>query len=283
MGAEFLGTFWLVFGGCGSAMFAAKFLAGNVVAGQSFQLGIGFLGVALAFGLTVVTGAYALGHVSGAHFNPAVTIGIATAGRFDWKDVPAYVAAQVVGGLVAGGALFGIARGQEGWTATGNMAANGFGDHSPGGYTLVAVLIAEAILTAMFLYVILGVTDSRAPAGFAPLAIGLALTLIHLISIPISNTSVNPARSTGVAFFNGDGAPGQLWAFWLAPIVGAAIAGATFHLVTGVDRRDRDIEGSIAPRDEVVPDGIDPDAPRAVVHTSEGPVVVVDEGNSPRA
>lgn len=262
MGAEFLGTFWLVFGGCGSAIFAATYLAGNVVAGQSFQLGIGFLGVALAFGLTVVTMAYAVGHVSGGHFNPAVTIGIATAGRFDWKDVPAYIGAQVVGGLAAGGALWGIARGRDGFEATGNLAANGYGDHSPGGYTLMAVLVAEVLLTAFFLYVILGATDSRAPAGFAPLAIGLALTLIHLISIPISNTSVNPARSTGVAFFNGNGAPGQLWLFWLAPIVGAAIAGATFHLVTGIDRRDRDIEGAISSADEVVPDGVDPDAAR---------------------
>jgi aquaporin Z len=249
LGAELVGTFWLVFGGCGSAIFAAAFVAPNVVAGQSIHLGIGFVGVSLAFGLTVVTMAYAVGHVSGAHFNPAVTIGVAVAKRFDWKDVPAYVAAQVVGGLLAGLALWGIARGKDGFEATGNLAANGFGEHSPGGYSLVAVLVAEALLTAIFVYVILGATDSRAPQGFAPLAIGLALTLIHLISIPISNTSVNPARSTGVAFFNGDGAPAQLWAFWLAPLVGAAIAGATFHLLTGVDRRDRDIEGQIAVED----------------------------------
>lgn len=249
LGAELVGTFWLVFGGCGSAIFAAAFVAPNVVAGQSIHLGIGFVGVSLAFGLTVVTMAYAVGHVSGAHFNPAVTIGVAVARRFDWKDVPAYVGAQVVGGLLAGLALWGIARGKDGFEATGNLAANGFGEHSPGGYSLVAVLVAEALLTAIFVYVILGATDSRAPQGFAPLAIGLALTLIHLISIPISNTSVNPARSTGVAFFNGDGAPAQLWAFWLAPLVGAAIAGATFHLLTGVDRRDRDIEGQIAVED----------------------------------
>jgi aquaporin Z len=249
LGAEALGTFWLVFGGCGSAVFAAKFLAPNVVAGQSVQLGIGFLGVALAFGLTVMTMAYAVGHVSGAHFNPAVTLGIAVARRFPWRDVPAYVVAQVLGGLLAGLALWGIARGVRGFEVTGNLAANGYGDHSPGGYTLVAVLVAEAILTAFFLYIILGVTDDRAPVGFAPIAIGLGLTLIHLISIPISNTSVNPARSTAVAFFNGNGAPGQLWAFWVAPLVGAAIAGATYHLVTGIDRRDEDITGMVDPED----------------------------------
>ena len=249
LGAEALGTFWLVFGGCGSAIFSAKHLAPDVVSGGSVQLGIGFLGVALAFGLTVMTMAYAVGHVSGAHFNPAVTIGASVAKRFPWRDVPGYIAAQVVGGLLAGLALWGIARGVKGFDATGNLAANGYGDHSPGGYTLVAVLCAEAILTAFFLYVILGATDDRAPTGFAPIAIGLSLTLIHLISIPISNTSVNPARSTAVAFFNGDGAPAQLWAFWLAPIVGAAIAGATYHLVTGVDRRDEDITGVVDPED----------------------------------
>jgi len=249
LGAEALGTFWLVFGGCGSAVLAAVFLAPNVVAGQSVQLGIGHLGVSLAFGLSVMTMAYAVGHVSGAHFNPAVTIGAAVARRFAWTDVAAYVGTQVVAGLVAGLALWGIARGKPGFDATGNLAANGYGDHSPGGYGLVAVLCAEVILTAFFLYVILGATDERAPTGFAPIAIGLALTLIHLISIPISNTSVNPARSTAVAFFNGNGAPGQLWLFWVAPIVGAAIAGATYHLVTSVDRRDEDISGQIHPDD----------------------------------
>lgn len=249
LGAEALGTFWLVFGGCGSAVFASVFLAPNVVAGQSVQLGIGFVGVALAFGLTVLTMAYAVGHVSGAHFNPAVTIGAAVARRFEWREVPAYVATQVVAGLLAGLALWAIARGRPGFDATGNLAANGYGDHSPGGYGLVAVLCAEVILTAFFLYVILGATDERAPTGFAPIAIGLALTLIHLISIPISNTSVNPARSTAVAFFNGNGAPGQLWLFWVAPIVGAAIAGATYHLVTSIDRRDEDISGQIHPDD----------------------------------
>ena len=209
--------------------------------------------MALAFGLTVVTMAYAVGHISGAHFNPAITIGVAVAKRFEWKDVPAYVVTQVAGGLLAGLALFGIASGRPGFEATGNMAANGYGEHSPGGYGLLAVLIAEVLLTAVFLYVILGATDTRAPQGFAPIAIGLVLTLIHLISIPISNTSVNPARSTGVAFFNGDGAVGQLWVFWLAPILGAAIAGATFHLITGVDRRDRDISGEIDPEDVAAP------------------------------
>lgn len=190
-----------------------------------------------------MTMAYAVGHVSGGHFNPAVTIGVAVAKRFEWKDVPAYVVTQVVSGLVAGLALFGIAKGVKGFDATGNMAANGYGAHSPGGYSLAAVLLAEVILTAFFLYIILGSTDTRAPQGFAPLAIGLGLTLIHLISIPISNTSVNPARSTAVAFFNGNGAPAQLWAFWLAPIVGAAIAGATYALITGVNRSEIDIEG----------------------------------------
>ena len=250
LGAEALGTFWLVFGGCGSAIFAVKYLAPNVVAGQSIQLGIGFLGVALAFGLTVMTMAYAVGHVSGAHFNPAVTIGAAVAGRFEWRDVPAYVITQVLSGLLAGAALFGIARGKDGFEATGNMAANGYGEHSPDGYGLVAVLCAEVLLTAFFLYIILGSTDARAPVGFAPIAIGLGLTLIHLVSIPISNTSVNPARSTAVAFFNGNGAPGQLWLFWVAPILGAAIAGATYHLITSIDRRDADISGHISPEDE---------------------------------
>lgn len=262
LGAEFLGTFWLVFGGCGTAIFAAKFVAGNVIAGQSIQVGVGNLGIALAFGLSVVTMVYAVGHVSGGHFNSAATIGLAIARRFEWKDVLPYIAAQVAGGLLAGASLWAIARGQAGWDPIGNMAANGYGEHSPGGYGLIAVLCAEAILTAIFVYVFLGATDSRSPSGFAGLAIGLTLAMIHLVSIPISGTSVNPARSTAVAFFNGDGAPGQLWAFWVAPIVGAAIAGATFHLITGVDRRDTDISGSIHPTDVRVPEGVDPDAPR---------------------
>lgn len=242
LGAEALGTFWLVFGGCGSAMYAAASM-GEAADGSAFHVGIGYLGVALAFGLTVLTMAYAVGHVSGAHFNPAVTIGAAVAKRFAWKDVPAYVITQVIAGLIAGGVLYLIASGKEGFTATGHMAANGYGDNSPEGYTLVSVLVAEVVLTMFFLFVILGATDGRAPVGFAPIAIGLALTLIHLISIPISNTSVNPARSTGVAFFNGAGAPGQLWLFWVAPIVGAAIAGALYSTLLGRHSSDQPIEG----------------------------------------
>ena len=232
LGAEFLGTFWLVFGGCGSAVIAAKFISQP----GSFSVGIGFLGVALAFGLTVLTMVYAVGHVSGGHFNPAVTIGLAVARRFEWKDAAPYIGTQVVAGLVAGGVLDLIAHGKPGFVATGNMAANGYGVHSPGDYSLLAALAIEIVLTGFFLYVILGATDKRAPEGFAPIAIGLSLTLIHLISIPIDNTSVNPARSTGVAFFNGNGAPGQLWLFWVAPIIGAAIAGATYAIITGVHR-----------------------------------------------
>src|SRR5690242_20325695 len=228
LAAEFIGTFWLVFGGCGSAVFAAKFLAGDGV-----SLGIGFVGVSLAFGLTVLTGVYAFGTISGGHFNPAVTLGAALARRVEWKALPVYWIVQVVAGLAGGLVIYVVAKGKDGFTATGNMAANGFGDHSPGGYSLWAVLIIEVILTGVFLLVILGATDERAPKGFAGLAIGLTLTLIHLISIPISNTSVNPARSTGVAFFNGDGAPAQLWAFWLAPLVGAAIAGITYPYLFG--------------------------------------------------
>ena len=228
LAAEFIGTFWLVLGGCGSAVFAAKFIADDGI-----SLGIGFLGVALAFGLTVLTGVYAFGTISGGHFNPAVTLGAALARRVEWKALPFYWIAQVIGGLVGGAVIYLIAKGRDGWSATGNMAANGFGDHSPGGFSMVAVLIAEVVLTGVFLLVILGSTDDRAPKGFAGLAIGLTLTLIHLISIPISNTSVNPARSTGVAFFNGDGAPAQLWLFWLAPLVGAAIAGIAYPYLFG--------------------------------------------------
>ena len=217
--AEVLGTFWLVLGGCGTAIFA----------GQA----VGALGVALAFGLTVVTGAYALGHISGAHFNPAVTIGLASAGRFAWKDVPGYVLAQVVGGSIAGAVLLGIANGTEGFDPKNNFALNGYGDFSPGGYELWSVLIAEAVLTAMFLYVILGVTSKRATPAFAGLTIGLTLTLIHLISIPISNTSVNPARSLGVAWFGGADGLEQVWVFLLAPLVGAIVAGISHALITG--------------------------------------------------
>jgi aquaporin Z len=226
LAAELIGTFVLVLGGCGSAVFAA-----NPTEGVS--TGIGFLGVALAFGLTVVAGVYAFGTISGGHFNPAVTLGAAIARRVEWKALPAYWIAQVVGGAVAGLVIYLIGRGKSGWSATGNMAANGYGAHSPAGYSMVAVLITEVVLTAVFLLVILGATDDRAPKGFAGLAIGLTLTLIHLISIPISNTSVNPARSTAVAFFNGNGAPAQLWLFWLAPLVGAAIAGAAYPFLFG--------------------------------------------------
>jgi len=226
LAAEFIGTFWLVFGGCGAAVFAAD-PAGDL------SIGIGYLGVALAFGLTVLTGVYAFGTISGGHFNPAVTLGAAIAKRVEWAALPAYWGAQVAGGLVAGLTIFTIAKGRPEFSATGNMAANGYGEHSPWFYSLGAVLLAEILLTFIFLLVILGSTDDRAPKGFAGLSIGLTLTLIHLISIPISNTSVNPARSTGVAFFNGAGAPAQLWAFWLAPLVGAALAGALYPILFG--------------------------------------------------
>lgn len=245
LSAEFIGTLWLVLGGCGSAVFAASFMSGDT------SLGIGFLGVSLAFGLTVLTGVYAFGTISGGHFNPAVTLGAALAKRVEWGALPLYWAAQVVGGLVGGWIIYLIASGQDGWSATGNMAANGFGEHSPGGYAMMAVLVAEVVLTGIFMLVILGSTDDRAPKGFAGLSIGLMLTLIHLISIPISNTSVNPARSTAVAFFNGDGAPAQLWLFWLAPLVGAAIAGIAYPFLFGrneelADRpvRDDALEGA---------------------------------------
>jgi aquaporin Z len=241
LAAEMIGTFWLVFGGCGSAVFAAKVSSG------AFSVGIGYLGVAIAFGLTVLTGVYAFGTISGGHFNPAVTLGAALAKRVEWKAVPGYWIVQVIGGLLAGVLIYVIAKGKEGFTATGNMAANGFGEHSPSGYSLSAVIVAEIVLTAVFLLVILGSTDDRAPKGFAGLAIGLTLTLIHLVSIPISNTSVNPARSTGVAFFNAAGAPAQLWVFWLAPLVGAAIAGIAYPYLFGAhdelaDRPVRDEE-----------------------------------------
>jgi len=212
--AEFFGTFWLVFGGCGSAVLAAAFP----------QLGIGFLGVALAFGLTVLTMAFAVGPISGGHFNPAVSVGLATAGRFAWKELPGYVIAQVLGAIAAAAVLYLIASGKAGFDP-GGFASNGYGASSPGGYGLGAALVAEIVLTMFFLIVILGSTSKRAAPGFAPIAIGLALTLIHLISIPVTNTSVNPARSTGVAFFAKTDALAQLWAFWVAPIVGAIIGG----------------------------------------------------------
>jgi aquaporin Z len=215
LGAEFIGTFWLVLGGCGSAVLAASVANG----------GIGYAGVALAFGLTVLTGAYAFGHISGAHFNPAVTLGLTVAGRFPAKDILPYWIAQVAGGIAAGAVLYLIANGSATFDASGSFASNGYGEHSPQGYSLVSALICEVVMTAMFLLVILGSTSGRAPVGFAPLAIGLALTLIHLISIPVTNTSVNPARSTAVAIFRGGWAIGQLWAFWVAPLVGAALGG----------------------------------------------------------
>lgn len=216
--AEFFGTFWLVFGGCGSAVLAAGFP----------ELGIGFAGVSLAFGLTVLTMAYAVGGISGGHFNPAVSLGLAVAGKFGWKDLLPYWAAQVIGAFAASGMLFVIASGMPGWSA-GGFASNGFGDLSPGGYSMHAALLIELVLTAGFLVVILGSTSPKAPAGFAPIAIGLALTLIHLISIPVTNTSVNPARSTGVAFYAETAALSQLWLFWLAPLVGAAIGAAIWR------------------------------------------------------
>lgn len=244
LAAEALGTFWLVFGGCGSAIFAAHVLSKDPT---PVNLGIGFAGVALAFGLTVLTGAYALGHVSGGHFNPAVTIGCAVAKRFTWKDVPAYVITQVLAGLVAGGVLYAIASGKPGFDAAKGFAANGYDAGSPGGYGLLAAFLIEVVCTAFFLIVILGATDGRAPKGFAPIAIGLALTLIHLISIPVTNTSVNPARSTAVAFFQGGAAVSQQWLFWVAPILGAALAGAAYAALTG-ERRTADIEGEVPVR-----------------------------------
>jgi aquaporin Z len=246
-GAEVFGTFWLVFGGCGSAIFAAKQIAQAEDGSGAYQLGIGFLGVALAFGLTVVTMAYAVGHISGGHFNPAISLGAAVSGRLPWRDLPGYWVSQVVGGLLAGVALLIIAKGKPGFSPVGHMAANGYGAHSPSHYSLAAVIIAEMLLTTFFLIVVLGATDDRAPKGFGPLAIGLSLTVIHLVSIPISNTSVNPARSTGVAFFNGDGAPGQLWVFWLAPLVGGLIGGLIYPLLF---ERGRSTSSEAAPRAE---------------------------------
>lgn len=219
--AEFFGTFWLVFGGCGSVVLAAAFP----------DLGIGFAGVALAFGLSVLTMAYAVGHISGGHFNPAVTVGLVAGGRFPARDVLPYVIAQVAGGLAAGAVLYTIASGKAGFDAGAGFAANGYGAHSPGGYSLQACIVAEMVLTAFFLIVIHGATDRRAPAGFAPLAIGLALTLIHLVCIPVTNTSVNPARSTGVALFQGSWAIQQLWMFWLVPLVGGAIGGLIYRFL----------------------------------------------------
>ena len=223
LGAEFIGTFWLVLGGCGSAVLAAKF------GGDGNPLGIGLLGVALAFGLTVLTGAYALGHISGGHFNPAVSFGLWAGGRFPAKDLLPYIVAQVLGAILAAWILLLIASGTAGFAinanAAGAFATNGFDEFSPGGYNLTAAFLCEVVMTAMFLVVILGATHKDAPAGFAPIAIGLGLTLVHLISIPVTNTSVNPARSTGVALFAGSGAISQLWLFWLAPILGGLLGG----------------------------------------------------------
>jgi aquaporin Z len=221
--AEFIGTFWLVFGGCGSAVLAAAFP----------ELGIGFLGVALAFGLTVLTMAYAIGHISGCHLNPAVSVGLWAGKRFPATDLLPYIIAQVAGAIVAAGVLYLIASGKAGFDLSAGFASNGYGEHSPGGYPLQSALIAEVVLTFMFLFIILGATDDRAPKGFAPIAIGLGLTLIHLIGIPVTNTSVNPARSTGPALFVGGWALKQLWLFWVAPIAGAILAGLIYRLVGG--------------------------------------------------
>jgi aquaporin Z len=221
--AEFFGTFWLVFGGCGSAVLAAAFP----------QLGIGFAGVALAFGLTVLTMAYAIGHISGCHLNPAVSVGLVAGKRFPASELVPYVIAQVLGGIAGAGILYVIASGKAGFSVAGGFASTGFGEHSPGGYSMLACLVAEVVLTFFFLMVIMGSTDKRAPQGFAPIAIGLCLTLIHLIGIPVTNLSVNPARSTGPAIFVGGWAISQLWLFWVAPIVGAAIAGGLYNTVFG--------------------------------------------------
>lgn len=222
LAAEFIGTFWLVLGGCGSAVLAAAFP----------DVGIGLLGVSLAFGLTVLTMAYAIGHISGCHLNPAVSVGLMVGGRFPASELGPYIAAQVAGAIAGAGILYIIASGTSGFDVAAGFASNGYGEHSPGGYSLTAALIIELVMTFMFLMIILGATDGRAPAGFAPLAIGLGLTLIHLISIPVTNTSVNPARSTGPALFVGGWALSQLWLFWLAPIAGAALAGLTYKKVS---------------------------------------------------
>ncbi|EKO3852455.1 aquaporin Z [Vibrio harveyi] len=227
--AEVFGTFWLVLGGCGSAVLAAGFP----------DIGIGLLGVSLAFGLTVLTMAFAIGHISGCHLNPAVTVGLWAGGRFDTKDVIPYIIAQVIGGMIAGGVLYVIATGQAGFDVVGSgFASNGYGEHSPGQYSMVAALVTEVVMTMMFLIVIMGATDKRAPQGFAPIAIGLCLTLIHLISIPVTNTSVNPARSTGVAVFVGDWAVSQLWLFWVAPIVGGILGALIYKNLLGVESND---------------------------------------------
>jgi aquaporin Z len=225
--AEFIGTFWLVLGGCGSAVLAAAFPG----------LGIGFVGVALAFGLTVLTMAFAIGHISGCHLNPAVTIGLWAGGRFKASEVLPYIISQVLGGVAGAGVLYLIASGQVGFDVSGGFASNGYSDHSPGGYSLTSGFVTEVVMTFMFLMIILGATDERAPKGFAPIAIGLGLTLIHLISIPVTNTSVNPARSTGPALFVGGWAISQLWLFWIAPIIGAVLAGFVYNFVGGKPKK----------------------------------------------
>jgi len=223
--AEFFGTFWLVLGGCGSAVLAAAFP----------DVGIGLLGVSLAFGLTVLTMAFAIGHISGCHLNPAVSVGLWVGGRFPANQLLPYIVAQVAGAIVAGGVLYVIASGQAGFDVAAGFASNGYGEHSPGGYTMLAALVTEIVMTMMFLVIILGATDERAPKGFAPIAIGLGLTLIHLISIPVTNTSVNPARSTGVGLYVGDWAVSQLWLFWVAPIVGAVIGAVVYKFIGSED------------------------------------------------
>ena len=223
--AELIGTFWLVFGGCGSAVLAASFPA----------MGIGFLGVALAFGLTVLTMAFAIGHLSGCHLNPAVSVGLVVGGRFPAKELPAYIVAQVLGGLIAAALLYFVASGKPGFELASGLAANGYGEHSPGGYSMASGFVTELMMTAMFVLIILGATDKRAPANLAPIAIGLTLTLIHLISIPITNTSVNPARSTGPALIVGGWALEQLWLFWLAPLLGAVVGGVTYRWLGKAD------------------------------------------------
>ncbi len=224
--AEFIGTFWLVLGGCGSAVLAAGVP----------DVGIGYLGVALAFGLTVMTMAFAIGHISGCHLNPAVSVGLWVGGRFPSKDLPGYIVSQVLGGLAGAGILYLVASGKAGFSLSGGFASNGYGAHSPGGYSLAAALICEIVMTATFLLIILGSTDARAPKGLAPVAIGLGLTLIHLISIPVTNTSVNPARSTGVALFAGGWAISQLWLFWVAPIIGAVIGAVVYKFIGEEDK-----------------------------------------------
>ncbi|CBV41317.1 aquaporin Z [Halomonas elongata] len=227
--AEFIGTFWLVLGGCGSAVLSASFP----------ELGIGLLGVSLAFGLTVLTMAFAIGHISGCHLNPAVSIGLWAGGRFPARELPWYIVAQVIGALIGAGVLYLIATGKPGFEISSGFAANGYGEHSPGGYDMISALLVEIVMTMMFLFVILGATDARTPRGFAPLAIGLSLTLIHLVSIPVTNTSVNPARSTGVALFVGDWAVAQLWLFWVAPILGSLLGAIFYRMISGT-WRDRE-------------------------------------------